>query len=44
MLLCAIPMFFYKLSGENKKKVQRELAEKRAAAGITYDEPEEAKA
>ncbi len=44
MLLCAIPMFFYKLSGENKKKVQQELAAKRAAAGITYDEPEEVKA
>ena len=38
MLLCSIPMFFYKLSGENKKKVQEELAAKREAEGVTVAE------
>ncbi len=38
MLLCSIPMFFYKLSGENKKKMQKELQEKRAAEGFTVNE------
>ena len=38
MLLCAIPMFFYKLSGENKKKMQQELSEKRKASGYTISE------
>ncbi|MBQ9227899.1 MAG: MFS transporter [Eubacterium sp.] len=38
MLLCSIPMFFYKLSGENKKKVQEELAAKREAEGFTVAE------
>lgn len=38
MLLCSIPMFFYKLSGENKKKMQEELSEKRAAEGFVVNE------
>lgn len=38
MLLCSIPMFFYKLSGENKKKMQEDLVAQRIARGITYDE------
>ena len=38
MLLCSIPMFFYKLSGENKKKMQKELEEKRLAEGFTVNE------
>ena len=38
MLLCAIPMFFYKLSGENKRKMQEELAAKRAAEGFTIED------
>ena len=38
MLLCSIPMFFYKLSGENKKKMQAELAAKRAAEGFVVEE------
>ena len=31
MLLCAIPMFFYKLSGKNKKQMQEDLAAAREA-------------
>ncbi len=38
MLLCAIPMFFYKLSGDNKKKMQEELAAKREEIGYKIDE------
>ena len=38
MLLCSIPMFFYKLSGENKKKMQQELAAKREEEGFTAAE------
>ncbi len=32
LLLCSIPIFFYDLSGEKKEKMERELAERRAAA------------
>ena len=38
MLLCSIPMFFYKLSGENKKKMQAELAAKRESEGYEITE------
>lgn len=38
MLLCSIPMFFYPISGENKKKMQAELAAKREAEGFTVNE------
>lgn len=38
LLLCSIPMFFYKISGDYKKKMQLELAEKRAAEGFTVAE------
>lgn len=38
MLLCSIPIFFYKLSGENKKKMQKELADMREARGFTVAE------
>ena len=34
MLLCAIPMFFYKISGKEKERIVRELAERRAAEGV----------
>lgn len=34
LLLCAIPMFFYNISGKNKEKIMTELAEKRAKEGI----------
>ena len=37
MLLCAIPMFFYKISGDFKKKMQKDLAAKRAAEGFTVE-------
>lgn len=35
LLVCIIPMFFYKLSGAYKDKMERELAEQREARGIT---------
>ncbi len=34
MLLCSIPMFFYKISGKEKEKIMKELAEKREAEGM----------
>ena len=34
LLLCAIPMFFYKISGKEKQRILTELAEKREAEGI----------
>lgn len=37
LLLCAIPMFFYKISGENKRKMELELNEQRKARGITIE-------
>lgn len=37
LLLCAIPMFFYKISGKEKERILTELAEKRKAEGITID-------
>ncbi len=38
MLLCAIPMFFYKLSGAKKQQVIEELAASRKERGITVEE------
>ena len=37
LLLCAIPIFFYDLTGAKKEKITRELAEQRAAMGITIE-------
>lgn len=34
LLLCAIPMFFYKISGKRKQQIMEELAKKREAEGI----------
>lgn len=38
MLLCAIPMFFYKISGKNKERMEAELAEQRKVRGIEINE------
>lgn len=38
LLLCAIPMFFYQISGEKKKKMQADLQAKREAEGYTVAE------
>lgn len=35
MLLCAIPMFFYKISGKEKQRIVTELAKRREEQGIT---------
>lgn len=37
LLLCTIPMFFYKISGENKKKMEEELTEQRKLRGIEIE-------
>ena len=37
MLLCAIPMFFYKISGKEKERIVKELAEKREREGIVVE-------
>jgi Na+/melibiose symporter-like transporter len=34
MLLCSIPMFFYKISGKEKQRIMDELQAKREAEGI----------
>jgi Na+/melibiose symporter-like transporter len=34
LLLCAIPMFFYKISGKEKERIENELAEQRKARNI----------
>lgn len=34
LLLCAVPMFFYKISGDNKRRMEEQLAEQRKARGI----------
>ncbi len=34
MLLCSVPMFFYKISGKEKARIMSELAKKREAEGI----------
>lgn len=38
LLLCAIPLFFYDLVGKKKEQVTTELAQSRAARGITIEE------
>lgn len=38
LLLCAIPMFFYKISGKEKKRIQEQLSEQRKARGIEIGE------
>lgn len=38
LLLCSLPMFFYKISGKYKAEMQSELAEKRKAAGFKVEE------
>lgn len=38
LLLCAIPMFFYKISGKNKERMEAELAEQRKVRGIEINE------
>lgn len=38
LLLCAIPMFFYKISGKNKVRMEEELAEQRKIRGIEINE------
>lgn len=38
LLLCSLPMFFYKISGKYKAEMQSELAEKRRAAGFKVEE------
>ncbi|MCD7828498.1 MAG: MFS transporter [Clostridiales bacterium] len=38
LLLCTIPMFFYKISGKEKERIITELAEKRKAQGVISEE------
>lgn len=38
LLLCSLPMFFYKISGKYKAEMQSELAEKRKATGFKVEE------
>ncbi len=38
LLLCAIPMFFYKISGKEKERIENELAAQRKARGIEIGE------
>ena len=38
LILCAIPLFFYDLTGDKKKKIFAELAEQRKLRGVTVDE------
>ena len=38
MLLCSIPMFFYKISGKNKEKMLADLKEKREKEGMVIAE------
>ena len=38
MLLCAVPMFFYKISGKEKEKMLEALKEKREAEGVVISE------
>ncbi|MBR2418732.1 MAG: hypothetical protein IKB12_08880, partial [Clostridia bacterium] len=37
LLLCAIPLFFYDLTGKKKLQVFDELAKKREERGVTVD-------
>ena len=38
MLLCAIPMFFYKIAGKEKKRIVEELSAKRIERGIAISD------
>ncbi|MBO4342783.1 MAG: MFS transporter [Clostridia bacterium] len=38
LLLCAIPMFFYKISGKQKEEMIEQLKAKREAEGVTVNE------
>jgi Na+/melibiose symporter-like transporter len=38
LLLCAIPLFFYNLTGEKKKKIFEELAQLRKERGVEVEE------
>ena len=38
LLLCAVPMFFYKISGKEKQRIMDELKAKREAEGVTIAE------
>ncbi len=38
LMLCAIPMFFYKISGKEKERIENELAAQRKARGIEIGE------
>jgi Na+/melibiose symporter-like transporter len=38
LLLCALPLFFYDLTGEKKNRVFRELAELREERGVNIEE------
>jgi len=38
MLLCAIPMFFYKIAGKEKEKMLAELTAKREKEGFKVEE------
>ena len=38
MLLCSIPMFFYKIAGKEKERIVSELAEMRKTSGISISE------
>lgn len=37
LLLCAIPMFFYKISGKEKERIEAQLTEQRKARGIEIE-------
>jgi len=37
LLLCTIPMLFYKISGDNKKKMLADLAAKREEEGLVFE-------
>ena len=38
LLLCALPMFFYKISGKEKERIVSELKAKREAEGMVIEE------
>lgn len=38
LLLCCIPIFFYNITGDYKKKITEELNDRRIAAGMVIDE------
>ena len=37
LLICIVPIFFYDLVGEKKKKITKELEEQRKAKGIIIE-------